>query len=94
MTPDTEKLVSDYMKAQSEKMDKILHDAFQKHFGFNIECAAKDKMVQSFVEGLDGIVSVSYCGETFLFLEWPAKFVVEHDETGYNIKTTLKYKEV
>ena len=94
MTPDTEKLVSDYMKAQSEKMDTILHDAFQKHFGFNIEFAEKDKLVQSFVEGLDGIVSVSYCGETFLFLEWPVKFVVETTKTEYNIKTTIKFKEV
>ena len=94
MTLDTEKIVSDYLKAQSEKLDTILHDAFQKHFGFSIECAEKTKLVQSFVEGLDGIVSVSYCGETFLFMEWPAKFEIEKDETGYNIKTKLKYKEV
>lgn len=94
MTHDTEKIVSDYLKAKSEKLDTILHDAFQKHFGFNIECAAKDKLAQSFVEGLDGIVSVSYCGETFLFMEWPAKFIVEKEDNGYSIKTTLKYKEV
>ena len=45
-------------------------------------------------EGLDGIVAIKYCGETFLFMEWPAKFEIEHDENGYNIKTVLKYKEV
>ena len=91
---NTEKIVSDYLKAQSEKMDTILHDAFKKHFGFSIECAKKDKLEQAFIEGLDGVVAIKYCGETFLFMEWPAKFEIEHDENGYSIKTVLKYKEV
>lgn len=61
-------IVLEGMRLQIDQLNKIIEDAFLKHFGFPIQEAEKGELKYLQTEG-DPIVSFMYRGETFLYVE-------------------------
>ena len=87
------KIIDDVCREQVSKLEKLVVDAFQKHFGISIYDVDLREIEHIRVEG-DPIESYRYRGETFLYVQVPGDIDVNTDSQGVKLKMTYKYKEV
>ena len=87
------KIIDDVCREQVSKLEKLVVDAFQKHFGISIYDVDLREIEHIRVEG-DPIESYIYRGETFLYVQVPFDIDVNTDSQGVKLKMTYKYKEV
>ena len=88
-----ERFVDDVCREQVSTLEKLVVDAFQKHFGISIYDVDLRDIEHIRVEG-DPIESYIYRGETFLYVQVPFDIDVNTDSQGVKLKMTYKYKEV
>ena len=86
-------IVDDVCREQVSTLEKLVVDAFQKHFGISIYDVDLREIEHIRVEG-DPIESYRYRGETFLYVQVPFDIDVNTDSQGVKLKMTYKYKEV
>ena len=89
----TKRIVDDVCRKQVSTLEKLVVDAFQKHFGISIYDVDLRDIEHIRVEG-DPIESYIYRGETFLYVQVPFDIDVNTDSQGVKLKMTYKYKEV
>ena len=87
------KIINDVCREQVSKLEKLVVDAFQKHFGISIYDVDLREIEHIRVEG-DPIESYRYRGETFLCVQVPGDIDVNTDPQGVMLTMTCKYKEV
>ena len=87
------KIVGDVCRKQVSKLEKLIVDAFQKHFGISIYDVDLREIEHIRVEG-DSIESYRYRGETFLYVQVPGDININTDPQGVMLTMTCKYKEV
>ena len=88
------KIVDDVCREQVSKLEKLVLDAFQKHFGISIYDVNLREIEHIRVEG-DPIESYRYRGETFFYVQFPRDIdVINTDPQGIKLAMTFKYKEV
>ena len=87
------KIIDDVCREQVSTFEKLVVDAFQKHFGISIYDVDLREIEHIRVEG-DPIESYIYRGETFLYVQVPFDIDVNTDSQGVKLKMTYKYKEV
>ena len=87
------KIIDDVCREQVSTLEKLVVDAFQKHFGISIYDVDLMEIEHIRVEG-DPIESYIYRGETFLYVKVPFDIDVKTDSQGVKLKMTYKYKEV
>ena len=87
------KIVDDVCREQVSTLEKLVVDAFQKHFGISIYDVDLREIEHIVVEG-DPIESYRYRGETFLYVQFPRDIDVNTDSQGVKLKMAYKYKEV
>lgn len=85
------KIVDDVCREQVSKLEKLVVDAFQKHFGISIGDVNLREIERMVVDDLE---SYSYRGETFLYVQVPGDIDVNTDPQGVKFTMTYKYKEV
>ena len=85
------KIVDDVCREQVSKFEKLIMDAFQKHFGISIYDVDLREIERIVVYDLE---SYSYRGETFLYVQVP--FDIDVNTDSQDVKLTMKYnyKEV
>ena len=86
-------IIDDVCREQVSTLEKLVVDAFQKHFGISIYDVDLRDIEHISVEG-DPIESYIYRGETFLYVQVPFDIDVNKDSQGVKLKMTYKYKEV
>ena len=87
------KIIDDVCREQVSKLEKLVVDAFQKHFGISIyDVDLRD--IEHIRVGGDPIESYIYRGETFLYVQVPFDIDVNTDSQGVKLKMTYNYKEV
>ena len=86
-------IIDDVCREQVSTLEKLVVDAFQKHFGISIYDVDLRDIEHIRVEG-DPIESYIYRGETFLYVKVPFDIDVNTDSQGVKLKMTYKYKEV
>ena len=72
-------------------LEKLVVDAFQKHFGISIYDVDLREIEHIRVEG-DPIESYRYRGETFLYVQVPGDIDVNTDPQVVKLTMTYKYK--
>ena len=87
------KIIDDVCREQVSKLEKLVVDAFQKHFGISIFDVDLREIEHIRVEG-NPIESYRYRGETFLCVQVPGDIDVNTDPQGVKLTMTYKYKEV
>ena len=88
------KIIDDVCREQVSKLEKLVVDAFENHFGISIDDVDLREIEHIVVEG-DPIESYRYRGETFLYVQFPRDIdVINTDSQGVKLKMTYKYKEV
>ena len=87
------KIIDDVCREQVSTHEKLVMDAFQKHFGISIYDVDLRGIEHIRVEG-DPIESYRYRGETFLYMQVPFDIDVNTDSQGVKLKMRYKYKEV
>ena len=88
------KIIDDVCREQVSTFEKLVVDAFQKHFGISIDDVDLREIEHIVVEG-DPIESYRYRGETFLYVQFPRDIdVINTDPQGVKLTMTYKYKEV
>lgn len=87
------KIVDDVCREQVSKLEKLVVDAFQKHFGISIGDVDLREIEHIRVVG-DPIESYRYRGKTFLYVQVPGDIDVNTDPQGVKLTMTYKYKEV
>lgn len=87
------KIIDDVCREQVSTHEKLIVDAFQKHFGISIYDVDLREIEHIRVEG-DRIESYRYRGETFLYVQVPGDIDVNTDLQGVKLTMTYKYKEV
>ena len=87
------KLVDDVCREQVSTLEKLVVDAFQKHFGISIYDVDLREIEHIRVEE-DPIESYRYRGETFLYVQVPGDIDINTDPQGVKLTMTYKYKEV
>ena len=87
------KIIDDVCREQVTKLEKLVVDAFQKHFGISIYDVDLREIEHIRVEG-DPIESYRYRGETFLYVQGHGDIDINTDPKGVKLKMTYKYKEV
>ena len=89
-----ERIVDDVCRKQVSKLEKLVVDAFENHFGISIYDVDLREIEHIVVEG-DPIESYRYRGETFLYVQFPRDIdVINTDPQGVKLAMTFKYKEV
>ena len=86
-------IIDDVCREQVSTLEKLVVDAFQKHFGISIYDVDLRDIEDIRVEG-DPIESYIYRGETFLYVQVTFDIDVNTDSQGVKLKMTYKYKEV
>ena len=86
-------IIDDVCREQVSKLEKLVVDAFQKHFGISIYDVDLREIEHIRVEG-DPIESYRYRGETFLYVQDPGDIDINTDPQGVKLTMTYKYKEV
>ena len=89
----TKRIVDDVCRKQVSTLEKLVVDAFQKHFGISIYDVDLREIEHIRVEG-DPIESYRYRGETFLYVQDPGDIDINTDPQGVKLTMTYKYKEV
>ena len=87
------KIIDDVCREQVSTHEKLVVDAFQKHFGISIYDVDLREIEPIRVEG-DPIESYRYRGETFLYVQVPGDIDINTDPQGVKLTMTYKYKEV
>ena len=87
------RIIDDVCREQVSKLEKLVVDAFQKHFGISIYDVDLREIKHIRVEG-NPIESYRYRGETFLYVQVPGDIDVNTDPQGVKLTMTYKYKEV
>ena len=87
------KIIDDVCREQVSTHEKLVVDAFQKHFGISIYDVDLREIEHKRVVG-DPIESYKYRGETFLCVQVPGDIDVNTDPQGVKLTMTYKYKEV
>ena len=86
------KIINDVCREQVSTLEKLIVDAFQKHFGISIYDVDLREIEHIRVEG-DPIESYRYRGETFLYVQFPGDIDVNTDPQVVKLAMTFKYKE-
>ena len=87
------RIIDDVCREQVSTHEKLVVDAFQKHFGISIYDVDLREIEHIRVEG-DPIESYRYRGETFLCVQVPGDIDINTDPQGVKLTMTYKYKEV
>ena len=87
------KKIEELYRGHVSTLEKLVVDAFQKHFGISIYDVDLREIEHIRVEG-DPIESYRYRGEIFLYVKVPFDIDVNTDSQGVKLKMTYKYKEV
>ena len=87
------RIIDDVCREQVSKLEKLVVDAFQKHFGISIGDVDLREIEHIRVVG-DPIESYRYRGETFLYVQVPGDIDVNTDPQVVKLAMTFKYKEV
>ena len=87
------RIIDDVCREQVPTLEKLVVDAFQKHFGISIYDVDLREIEHIRVEG-DPIESYRYRGETFLYVQVPGDIDINTDPQGVKLTMTYKYKEV
>lgn len=87
------KIIDDVCREQVSKLEKLVVDAFQKHFGISIGDVDLREIEHIRVSG-DPIESYRYRGVTFLYVQVPGDIDINTDPQGVKLTMTYKYKEV
>ena len=87
------KIVDDVCREQVSKLEKLVVDAFQKHFGISIGDVDLREIEHIRVEG-DPIESYRYRGETFLYVQVLGDIDINTDSQGVKLTMEYNYKEV
>ena len=87
------KIIDDVCREQVSKLEKLVVDAFENHFGISIGDVNPREIEHIVVKG-DTIESYRYRGETFLYVQVPGDIDINTDPQGVKLAMTFKYKEV
>ena len=87
------KIIDDVCREQVSTHEKLVVDAFQKHFGISIYDVDLREIEHIRVEG-DPIESYRYRGETFLYVQVPGDIDINKDPQGVKLTMKYNYKEV
>ena len=87
------KIVDDVCRERVSKLEKLVVNAFQKHFGISIGDVDLREIEHIRVVG-DLIESYRYRGKTFLYVQVPGDIDVNTDPQCVKLTMTYKYKEV
>ena len=88
------KIIDDVCREQVSKLEKLVVDAFENHFGISIYDVDLREIEHIVVEG-DPIESFRYRGETFLYMqEVPGDIDVSNDPIGIKLTLTIQFREV
>ena len=87
------RIIDDVCREQVSTFEKLVVNAFQKHFGISIYDVDLREIEHIRVEG-DPIESYRYRGETFLYVQVPGDIDVNTDPQVVKLAMTFKYKEV
>ena len=87
------KKIEELCREQVSTLEKLVVDAFQKHFGISIYDVGFEEIEHIRVEG-DPIELYRYRGETFLYVQDPFDIDVNTDPQCVKLTMTYKYKEV
>lgn len=87
------KIIDDVCREQVSTHEKLVVDAFQKHFGISIFDVDLREIEHIRVEG-DPIESYRYRGETFLYVQVPGDIDINKDPQGVKLTMKYNYKEV
>ena len=91
------KIVDDVCREQVSKLEKLVVDAFQKHFGISIGDVDLREIehIREHIRVMgDPIESYRYRGETFLYVQVPGDIDINTDPQGVKLTMTYKYKEI
>ena len=86
-------IIEDLRRKQVSKLEKLVVDAFQKHFGISIYDVGLREIEHIRFVG-DPIESYKYRGETFLYVQVPFDIDVNTDSQGVKLTMKYNYKEV
>ena len=87
------KIIDDVCREQVSTFEKLVVNAFQKHFGISIFDVDLREIEHIRVEG-DPIESYRYRGETFLYVQVPGDIDINKDLQGVKLTMKYNYKEV
>ena len=87
------KIIDDVCREQVSPFEKLVVNAFQKHFGISIFDVDLREIEHIRVEG-DPIESYRYRGETFLYVQVPGDIDINKDPQGVKLTMKYNYKEV
>ena len=87
------KIIDDVCREQVSTFEKLVVNAFQKHFGISIFDVDLREIEHIRVEG-DPIESYRYRGETFLYVQVPGDIDINKDPQGVKLTMKYNYKEV
>ena len=85
------KKIEELYRGHVSTLEKLVVDAFQKHFGISIYDVDLREIEHIRVEG-DPIESYRYRGETFLYVQVPGDIDVNTDPQVVKLTMTYKYK--
>lgn len=87
-----EEITKGLITANNNNLERIIADAFHRHFGYDILYADKEELQHLITEG-EEIQSFQYCHETFLYISgWETEY--EFDRFGAKVFMKMKYKMV
>ena len=87
-----EEIINGLIAGTNNSLERIIADAFRRHFGYDIRCADKEELQHLITEG-EEIQSFQYRHETFLYISgWETKY--EFDRDGAKALMKMKYKMV
>ena len=87
------KIIDDVCREHVSTLEKLVVNAFQKHFGISIFDMDLREIEHIRVEG-DPIESYRYRGETFLYVQVPGDIDVNTDSQVVKLTMKYNYKEV
>lgn len=87
------KIIDDVCREHVSTFEKLVVNAFQKHFGISIFDVDLREIEHIRVEG-DPIESYRYRGETFLYVQVPGDIDINKDPQGIKLTMKYNYKEV
>lgn len=87
-----EEITTGLIGATNNSLERIIADAFLRHFGYNIRCADKEELQHLITEG-EEIQSFQYRHETFLYVtDWEYDYHFDEDKVVCKMK--MKFKMV
>ena len=87
------KKIEELYRGHVSTLEKLVVDAFQKHFGISINDVDLREIEHIRVVG-NTIETYRYRGKTCLYVQVPGDIYVNTDPQGVKLTMTYKYKEV